>query len=173
MTLRVWWILGLLASCSAGGSARDPGEVAKAFLGTDAIELFRDAERIESYRVKRELEALPPDAPAMSGVRVLARGRDLDAGQREMLRRWLFGEAAYAQRAPKGCEPMPGVLLRTWKGDRYADLALCYECKMWGIAVQSAPSEFPGRWENFDPVAKDLAGLAKQLFPDDPVIRGL
>ncbi|MBL8900172.1 MAG: hypothetical protein JNM84_21255 [Planctomycetes bacterium] len=163
----------ILFGCSTGEGVREPGAGARAFLGETAVEILKGAERVESFRVQRELGAQPSGEHLIAGMRLLARGPQLDSAQRELVKRLLFDDDSYELEMAKGCDPTPGVLLRVWSGARTLDLALCFECKMWGIGVQSAADAFPRPWEDFDPVNQQLVGLVKELFPADAVIRGL
>ncbi|MBK9387220.1 MAG: hypothetical protein IPN34_20585 [Planctomycetes bacterium] len=164
-----------LLGCSTSEGAREPGSGARAFLGEFAVSLLKSAERAESFRVQRELGAQPKNEESIAGLRLLARGPELDSAQRELLKRLLFDDGSYELEMAKGCEPMPGVLLRVWRGESYLDLALCFECKMWGIGVVSERQVFPEHWdwEDFDPVNAPLVALVKELFPADAVIQGL
>lgn len=162
-----------LLACSTGDGLREPGSGARQFLGDRAVEILQSLERVDSYRVQRELGAPPAGEPLIAGMRLLARGPALDSAQRELVKRLLFDDDSYEFEMAKGCEPTPGVLLRISSGARTLDLALCFECKMWGIGVQSAPDAFPRPWEDFDPVNQELVALVKELFPADAVIQGL
>jgi hypothetical protein len=163
----------LLLGCSTREGAHEPGSAARTFLGDPAVEILRGAERMESFRVQRELGALAPGTEALAGLKLLARGPELTPPQRELLRELVFDDASYQLEIAKACEPMPGVLIRAWSGERFVDLALCFECSMWGVGVQSAADAFPPRWEDFDPIARRLAALAKELFASDPAIQKL
>jgi hypothetical protein len=137
------------------------------------VEILAESERIESYCVRRELGNAPLPDGALAGLLVLSRGPALDSAQRELVKALLFDEDSYEFEMAKGCEPTPGVLLRAYRGERFVDIALCFDCKMWGIGVQSSREHFPRQWEDFDPVTKPLVGLVKKLFPADAVIQGL
>ncbi len=167
--------ISLAACCGAGGGPGEPDSAAAEFLGADAVALLAAPDRIESFRVKRPLDRPIDPARALAGVERLADGPLLDAAQTALVRDLLFAEDSYLFELAKGCIPTPGVLLRAWRGERFADLYLCFECQMWAVTVDTPADRFPlGReWEDFDPVQRQLVALAKALFPADAAIQAL
>lgn len=167
--------VSLAAGCGAG---REPGEAdsaAAAFLGADAVAILAAPDRVESFRVTRPLDRPIDPALLVAGVERLSAGPLLDAAQTALVRELLFAEDSYLFELAKGCIPTPGVLLRAWRGERYADLFLCFECQMWAVTVDTPADRFPlGReWEDFDPVQPRLVALVKALFPADAALQAL
>lgn len=166
--------LALLSGCASNEKPASPDPRVRAFLGEDLIAILSNAERVESYRVARDLDQ-PPDGktPRLCAMNIIARGPDLNAKQRDRLLALIFDADSYGWDYGKGCEPMPGVHLRAIKGAHFVDIALCFECEMWGFGKDSSSESFPKIWEDFDPVTRALAKLAKELFPADPKIQKL
>jgi hypothetical protein len=74
----------------------------------------------------------------------------------------------------KKCGFEPGVAFRVWRGDKAADVLLCFKCDvLWmhldGAAIVNTHHE----WKDFDPVRPDLLSLAKEAFPADAAIQAL
>lgn len=157
------------------------GIVLDRFLGAEAIAIIREAERVESYRLS------PPPRPtdAASDIaafeedwrtridpeRITARGANLSTQQTAELKDLLLSPGSYRLSVRKQCLPRAGVGLRLYAGSRTADVLLCFECDMLGLA--SPDDRQQAGWEDFDPVRPQLVRLVKELFPEDFVILGL
>lgn len=95
---------------------------------------------------------------------------ELSADQQARLKKLLLDAGSYDFESAKGCMPMYGVRLRfAGAADKIVDVLLCFQCKT--LAVYDDDHDVGG--EDFDRVSDELAGLMKELFPDDPAIAEL
>jgi hypothetical protein len=77
---------------------------------------------------------------------------------------------SFAWKISKSCAPDYGVLFTFHSPQREVQLALCFQCGIFGI--YDAGSEVNAE-EDFDAIAKKLIQLTKPLFPNDTDIQGL
>ena len=68
----------------------------------------------------------------------------------------------------KACMFMPGVALRFVDGDEEMVVLLCFSCDEWGFHFDGKT-----RIEDNDGARSHLVRLARELFPDDPVVQAL
>jgi hypothetical protein len=167
--------VALAACCGTDRGSSEPDSGSAAFLGAEAVAILAAPDRIESFRILRPLDRPVDPAKAIAGVERIAGGPLLDPAQAATVRELLFTDGSWLFDLAKGCEPVPGVLLRAWKGGRYADVQLCFECLMLSVTVDTPVDQFPpgNRWEDFDPVKPRLVALVKALFPSDAAIQAL
>lgn len=150
------------------GRPGDPPSLRLAqFLGTDRLAVLGGATRAESWRIAPMQPATPP-ADGFRGYPVIGQGPALTAAQLDEFRRVALDAASYDFARAKGCEFQPGVALRLHAGDRSLDVLLCFSCDEWEFWLGDARVI-----EDFDPVRPALVTLARALFPDDEVLRGL
>ena len=77
---------------------------------------------------------------------------------------------SFAWNISKSCAPDYGVLFTFHSSQREVQLALCFQCGIFG--TYDAGSEVNAE-EDFDPIADKLIQLIKPLFPNDPDIQRL
>lgn len=171
------YVLGfalLLSSFATAIAADKPTLAARAWLGADIVAVVEAADKVESFRIREDFatakDKQSPDTKRIAGRLLLGKGKPLSAKHRDQLKQLVLSDSSYLFEVAKGCEPVPGVIFRLHHKDRYVDVVLCYECKMWGFAASGGKRE---KWEDFDPVARQLIKLAQVAFPDDKVIQEL
>lgn len=157
----------LLPACGSGSTAKnnpatsEPTErVAQLMGGWPHAKAITQTGKATAYRITQELD----EDNTFKEV-IISDGVELTPDQRRALVELLARDGSYEWDVAKGCAPMPGVLVVFEDGATLARLRICYECMMVGFK--------PGGWEDFDPVYAALVEWAKDVFPDDAVIRGL
>lgn len=176
---RVWIGLVMLAVVgSAGVWWAMRGNRAERMLGSQFLTIIDHPDAVRVYRLRSdlseaELENVRKNDPRslfMAGCQIVGRGSDPAPETVRRLGRLLHDDFSYAwAMGTKACLPQPGVGIRFEKGGRTADVALCFQCNMWGFALDR---RYIGE-ANFDSVRRDLVGIAQRAFPDDVKIRSL
>ena len=136
----------------------------EAVHGRAALELMRQPDRVEAFRLKRKA---PASGGPISGVAdyIVEVGGSVEVTPESVreLSAILTDDGSYLWGIHKRCFPAPGVKLRFVRGRAYADMYLCFAC---GI-LMSGGSMKTENWANFDPVAARLAAVVKRIFPAD------
>ena len=157
--------------CHADQRIQPSGRTRK-FLGDEMVAVLQDAERIESFRVRPATrEEIHKGDQIAARSKILQVGPELNGRQVARLKAILLNDNSYVWDSAKDCDPRPEILFRVHHGDSYVDVAVCLECSMWAFSLNSDAPPFSRKWEDFDPVAKKLAALAIELFPDDEALK--
>lgn len=140
-------------------------------FGLDVWRVIEEAERVEVYRLRKP----GPEESTDWGRRgwpaeELRTGPPVIATREwsERLLAILRHPRSYLWNAAKPCTPTPGVVARFHRGGEQVDVHFCFECDLVSIAPTGST-----RWEDFDPVRAQLAGLMKEVLPSDPAIQAL
>ena len=137
----------------------------KKFHGDERLAILKQADRIEAFRVDGMVQ---PKQNTAGGYKILSKGKSLSKQQTQVFQQLLFSEKSYAFEVAKGCEPIPGIVLRVYSKKEFVDVIFCFQCDMWGFQHKGK-----SKWEDFDPARPKLVNLMKQLFPNDDVVQGL
>lgn len=164
------------ATSPSGSSQAGPqvGRQVGKFLGPERVAILQQADRVETYRVKNPFQtSLDDPGPRVANLVWTAQGKPLTKPQIAELQNLVLSDSSYEWEVAKGCEPAPGVVFRVFRKKEYVDVVVCFDCEMWAFGLNTQDNESAELWEDFDPVVKPLAALAKAAFPDDEVIQGL
>lgn len=166
--------LALAPGCLLGDSL-PPSETLRPYAGEAELRIkkllgshwriYAAPDRIDSYIVGSDLAE---SGETIEGYPVLRRGAPLSAAQAETLVGLIFDENTYNFNSVKKCPFLPRLGLVFRKGDDSAHVLLCFSCDEVSFGRGDK-----GSIEDFDNARRPLLALAKQLFPDDEVIRGL
>jgi hypothetical protein len=146
----------------------EPGDdrLADVFGSPETIATVRSAETVTAQR----LVANSFHREKSSAYETQGQPIELSAAQQARLKKILLDAGSYDFESAKGCMPMYGVRLRfEGAAGKTVDVLLCFQCKT--LAVYDDDRDVGG--EDFDRVSDELAGLMKELFPDDPAIAEL
>src|SRR5687767_10602616 len=158
-------------ACAAVAGAEPTPRVVR-FMGTNAAETLAGADRVEVFRVstKRARE----DDPEAGGYVVTATGAPRDAAFARRLAAVLLDEQSYRFDANRvgGFEPV--VVLKAWKGERWADVLLSFGTDevvvrspgAKGGAVRSAQADA-------SPSRRELLRLVREALPGDRELQSL
>ena len=178
--------LGLCGlSCCATGPLRTatpapPPQVAR-LLGDNAVRILSAPTRVQTFRLVSRSEggagvATHPAATApadLHGWRVAAAGPDRDAAFGSRVAAAMFAADSYRFDRAKGCIFDPGVAFRVWSGDEHADLLLCFSCDEFILFLPEADGNTRRVGEDFEDNRAAFVRLAKDAFPQDPLIQSL
>lgn len=166
--------LGCLLLCHVADASDKPNTIARDWLGGEITAIVEGAEKIETFRIREDFATQAQREKSrdkrIAGRLLLGQGKNLTKQQQTSLQKLVLSDSSYEWKIAKGCEPTPGVVFRIHHKDRYVDIVVCFECRMWGFVKPGGGQE---KWEDFDPVAQQLVKLAKAAFPNDKVIQGL
>jgi hypothetical protein len=157
----------------------DQIEQVRRLLGDRALRVLPAAAAVEVYRVDPKDYADPTRTPTtpderVGGYAVTATGPPQGPEFAARLRRLLFDPGTYWFEAAKGCIFQPGVAFRLRDGGDVVEVLLCFSCDELRILTRDAAGNVLHRGdEDFDPARPALVELAREAFPDDPVIRAL
>jgi hypothetical protein len=163
--MRLLLPLAAVACCCLTGFAAEPTANVKKFLGDKTIEILDGATKVEVYRISPNTK---PGSNTIGEYPIIGRGKDQDKAFAAKLRTILFDESTYNFESAKACEFSPGVALRVFKGEEYADVFLCFSCKELRIQQGKHVNQ-----EDFDNKYSELVKLAKTALPDDKEIQAL
>ncbi|MCK6471503.1 MAG: hypothetical protein L6R28_07135 [Planctomycetes bacterium] len=176
--IRICFILLGALALAACASAAEPSKKVADFLGKDAVEVLKAPEKVECFRIDGKNHLTPEQQAKVEeatkrirGYAITAQGKDQDAAFGGKIAAVLFDEKTYNFEEAKGCDPVPGVAFRVWKGKASVDVILCFECSI--LIVATGDKEAHSKSENFDNARAALVALAKSAFPDDKTIQGL
>ena len=163
--------MGVVSMVLVGSSicrAADKGGAAKF---KTALAVIDGAKTVHSYRLdpNRSLDKKDADAKWIGDYAIASDGPNLNPEQVKQVRKIIHDTLVGSWRSQKGCDPMPGVGLRFVSDKHQVEIAVCYECKMWGFYLDGIRLG----WEDFDSANSRLVKLAKALFPKDEAIQGL
>ena len=192
---RPGWVLAtvalpLLSLCCCdkapgpSGAPSQPNAQVAQFLGDPAVRVLSAPTRVQTFRLVSRAEGpgasatAPADAPAtapaaLHGWPVAAAGADRDAAFGSRIAGALFDRRSYRFDRAKGCIFDPGVAFRVWRGDEHVDLLLCFSCDEFRLILPGTDGEARGVGEDFEDNRATFVALAKDAFPQDPVIRAL
>ncbi len=151
-----------------------PLEDVVSVLGERGIEILRNAERVEIFRIKSNTpeDWSTPGRPAIEGYEILAQteqGREFATKVSGALlnERNQFGFG-------KACGFSPGVAFRIWKGKESAVLIVCFQCNDLRLSFYDSSGREIKR-TGFDFVLNRslLLALARRAFPSDSVLSEL
>jgi hypothetical protein len=151
-----------------------PLEDVVSVLGEPGIEILRNAERVEIFRIKsnRADDLSTPGRPAIEGYEILAQteqGREFATKVSGALvsERNQFGIG-------KGCGFSPGVAFRIWKGKESGVVIVCFQCNDLALTFyDSSGSEIKRTSFDFVLNRSLLLGLARRALPSDSVLSQL
>lgn len=150
------------------GCNSSPSSEVREFLGPEIVDILETAERVESLRIDDGTGEFGPGVPRVSHYAVIATGPDLSAAQTERLRSLIFDGSNWDFHMAKACEFMPGVDFRVHSAGRQVDVLLCFSCDEWAFWHGDKM-----RYEDNDRARRSLLHLAREAFPDDPVLAGI
>jgi hypothetical protein len=150
-------------------AADEPGKKVAEFLGAGVVDVLRNADKVEVFRVGNSEHS---KQETLAGHSVISKGKDQDKDKEfaGKLRDILFDEKTYDFGSAKECKFNPGVAFRVLSGDKTILVLLCFTCKELMIVGGSETKE---RYEDFDGSAAKLTALAKLGLPDDKEIQAL
>ena len=165
----------LVPMCEFGSSfGPHPLEDVVSVLGERGIEILRNAERVEIFRIKSNTseDLSTPGRPAIEGHEILAQteqGREFATKVSGALlsERNQFGMG-------KGCGFSPGVAFRIWNGKDSAVVIVCFQCDDLALTFYDSSGK-KIKHTSFDFVLNRsvLLALARRAFPSDSVLTEL
>lgn len=128
------------------------------FIGARTLELLASPNRIESYIVQDGLERRKL---GFSGCTVLAKGPTLDELQIARLRECVLTPQSHYDGNPifRRLPPKPNFAFRVWRDERVLDILVDLHNPGWEFYCGAEI------YRNWNWVGGELAGLAKELFP--------
>lgn len=144
------------------GSTPDEGKKMEAsrqvieFLGNDIIDILKNPDRVESYRVKFTKTGKGNN---LGGYPVTAKGPDLAPKQVERLQAILLDGNTYLFDVVKKCLFLPEYAFRFVRGEKNVIVLICYSC-------EELTFVFQGRelLEDFNRATSRLKVLTAELF---------
>ena len=175
-----WWAAPLACmglSCASPPTDRQPPASPSArvreVVGDASIDLLAHADRVEPIRIKADHQPTQnPGEERIEGFLVIGRGVMQGRAYAARLASVVLSDKSYDWQYPKGCLPLPGVILRAYRGDAFADVFLCFECDELRVIAHNGSDVSKGFW-NDDPARPTLVKLAKKAFPNDNAIQDL
>jgi hypothetical protein len=176
-------LLSLACGEKAAGPSQPNAHVAQ-FLGDQAVRVLSAPTTVQTFRLVSRAESAGAGATATSvpssrgpatlhGWPVAAAGADRDAAFGSRIAGALFDPSSYRFDRAKGCIFDPGVGFRVWRGDEYVDLLLCFSCDEFRLVLPKASGKAGGVGEDFEDNRAAFVALARQAFPQDPLIQAL
>jgi len=104
----------------------EPSAKVMQFLGGVMIDILKNPEKVESYRVGFHKTGKGNN---MGGYPVTGKGRDLAPKQVERLQAMLFDENTYLFDVVKKCLFLPEYAFRFLKGGKSVIVLICYSCE--------------------------------------------
>lgn len=152
--------------------ASGPSKRVVRFLGEPALAVLREADRVEVFRLKNE--RAEEGEERVGNYAVTVRGKEQGRNFAARLREVLTDEGTYVWDSGKGCDFDPGVGYRVWKGEQRIEVVLCFSCDQLVVfSPKAADGSVRSASADFDPARPALVKLAKEAFPDDPVVQAL
>lgn len=146
------------------GCQSDESPLLEVFGSPGTIATVRSAEIVTAERLARASY----HRSKSSDYETLSEPVELSQDQARRLKKILLDAGSYDFEMSKGCMPEYGVRLRFRDAaGEIVDVLLCFQCHT--LAVYDEEGDVGG--EDFDRVSDELAGLMKELFPDDPAIQ--
>jgi len=156
-----------LASCEITPVHSDP---VTAFHGEKQLELLVAPAYVESFRLDPHSYGNADPGDRFAGYAVIEVGPRLVERQQLDIFPLFLDETCYGFDFEQGCEFTPGLGLRFARGVDHVDVLVCFECNEWQF-------EHDGRvvGEEFHRkrARAVLVSIARELFPNDAVIRRL
>lgn len=144
--------------------AGEPSAKIKAFFKPEILDILSGVEHVDVFRVK----------PANAGFAILATGSVWNGEKAKQVAALFLDEKSYEWDLKKACDPMPGVLFKIYKGEKYVEVALCFECNIVAFNI-TEPKGKPvaNPFNDFDPSRAQLVKWAKEALPNDTVVQAL
>jgi hypothetical protein len=157
----------LLTSCEVVSVSADP---VVAFHGDKAFDILTGPRYVDTFRLDPLSYGSDEAGERLAGYVVVTHGPRLDDEQQVELIGLLANEGNYGFGFDHSCAFRPEVGLRFVQSVEYVDMLICFECNEWQFehAGRAVGEQFHRR-----NVRPRLVTLAKALFDDDVVIRGL
>ncbi len=171
-------LASLLASLILAGFAGAEGAEAKVvmpFVGQKAAAILRTASKVEVFRIAK-MRVLKPEADAIEGHPLKAKGKDQDQVFAAKLAAILLDNRTYSFDSAKGCIFQPGIVFRVHGGEGQGtvDVIVCFDCTELRVITRDADGKTVKTvGEDFDNARPALVALAKAAFPDDAEIQAL
>jgi hypothetical protein len=126
------------------------------FLGNDIIDILKNPDKVESYRVKFQKTGKGSN---LGGYPVTAKGPELAPKQIERLQAILFDANTYLFDVVKKCLFLPEYAYRFIRGDKQVIVLVCYSC-------EELTFVFEGRelLEDFNNATPRMRALTGELF---------
>jgi hypothetical protein len=167
-------ILVAVIGCAKEPAAKHPQREITKRLSPQTVAILSQADKVEVFRLDGHSYIKPKKKNQgerrICGFIVTGQGTDQGSEFASRLADILFDDSTYRDDDTK-CF-FPGVGFRVWKGEEVADVLLCFDC----INIYAGPptEEEPVTIGSFEgPRYKDLAALAKEVFPNDEQIQKL
>ena len=136
-------------------------------LGPELIALLQEADRVEPFRLKPNLDGTPsaPGRPSLEGYEIIARGKPLGPDFAKRLAASILNDKNVLG-VRDWCGFMPREAFRFWRGKASAILLLCFQCNEIHINYYDHTGKAAGEagfylGENSEAVTR----LAKQAMP--------
>lgn len=141
---------------------------------SQAAAILAAGEKVEAFRIQ---PLLKPQM-RLEDYPIVSRADNLNRDFATRLASLLLDPKSYVVpgRGVKTCLFQPRVAFRVWKGSKFADVLICFDCQQL-MVVESDP-EVPERFlgdksarfrvgGDFDPVVAEITRLAREAFPGD------
>jgi hypothetical protein len=144
--------------------AGEPSAKIKAFFKPEILEVLSGVEHVDVFRIK----------PTNAGFAILATGSVWNGEKAKQVAALFLDEKSYEWVLKKACDPMPGVLFRIYKSEKYVEAALCFECGIVAFSIIEPKGKAIANQSNdFDPARAQLVKWAKEALPNDAVVQAL
>ena len=171
---------GSAASCTRHRDGSPAASREEGRLADDAVAILSHAEKVETFRLLTGREGKvsnPGDAlpKIQKYYAVVATGPTLGPEFGSRLA-GVFLSPGANRYSPSACIFDPGVAFRVWRGERYADLLVCFNCNVWSLEPPAGTADDdPGdvRGKDLRPVRAAVVRLVREAFADDAEVRSL
>ncbi len=131
----------------------------KSFLGRDLLDILSMPDRVECFRIGFHKSGRGDAGAAVGGYPVLARGKDLNPKQIDILQSVFFNEDTYRFDVVKKCLFLPEYAFRVVRGGTEAVIIISYSCKE--VVFQCNGVE---KMEDFDNAVNMIKFLTDSVF---------
>ncbi|MDB6024224.1 MAG: hypothetical protein JWM68_447 [Verrucomicrobiales bacterium] len=139
-----------------------------------AIEIMRNADRVEAIRVELDWERKYPKAKKMDGYHIIGFAPEQPNTFARALTQAVANERYTFGSVGKACIFQPGVIFKCWRGKEMVKLTICFNCDdMWIAAYDEQGKEFATTIVDFGRNRPELVKLCQKAFPDDATISQL
>ncbi|HEX3601370.1 MAG TPA: hypothetical protein VHU84_14560 [Lacipirellulaceae bacterium] len=137
-------------------------------VGPSGVDVVRKPIHVEAYRLGPVPEDKDGQILKLSEYPDISSGVPVMPDAAKRLADILLDPASYSWQRRKACIPRYGVRLHFQLEKESVDVLLCFECNLLAVYYRGVVSG-----ADFDPARPALVREIRQLFPDDPAIKGL